>query len=92
MRLRTSPPVPVPYTASPTWASTVGVPSSKGSTFILLASADRPRNMTPSPMPMTTSVCRAFFHAGSLKAGTPFEIASTPVTAAPPEANALART
>jgi hypothetical protein len=26
------------------------------------------------------------------KAGTPFEIASTPVTAAPPEANALATT
>ena len=27
--------MPVPYTASPTWASTVGVPSSKGSTFDL---------------------------------------------------------
>ena len=37
---------------------------------------------------MITSVVRAFFHAGSLKAGTPFEIASTPVTAAPPDANA----
>ena len=38
---------------------------------------------------MITSVVRAFFHAGSRNAGTPFEIASTPVTAAPPEANAV---
>ena len=34
------------------------------------------------------SVVRAFFHSGGLNAGTPFEIASTPVTAAPPEAKA----
>ena len=37
---------------------------------------------------MITSVCRAFFQAGCLNAGTPLEIASTPVTAAPPEAKA----
>ena len=37
---------------------------------------------------MMTSVWRACFHAGSLNAGTPFEMASTPVTAAPPEAKA----
>ena len=41
---------------------------------------------------MSTSVCRACFQAGSRKAGTPLEMASTPVTAAPPEANALAST
>ena len=41
---------------------------------------------------MTTSVWRAFFHAGSLNAGTPLEMASTPVTAAPPDAKALAST
>ena len=41
---------------------------------------------------MMTSVVRAFFHAGFLKAGTPFEIASTPVTAAPPEAKACITT
>ena len=41
---------------------------------------------------MITRVCRACFHAGSLKAGTPLEMASTPVTAEPPEANALAST
>ena len=91
-RLRSLPAVPVPYTASPTWASTVGVPSSNGRTFTLLARAESPRNITPSPAPMITSVCRAFFHAGSRKAGTPFEIASTPVTAEPPEAKALAST
>ena len=33
--------------------------------------------------------CGRCFHAGSLKAGTPLEMASTPVTAAPPEAKAL---
>ena len=33
-------------------------------------------------------VVRALRHSGGLKAGTPFEIASTPVTAAPPEAKA----
>ena len=39
-------------------------------------------------LPIHISVVRAFFHSGCLNAGTPFEIASTPVTAAPPEANA----
>ena len=56
------------------------------------ASADKPRNITPSIVPMITRVERAFFHEGSLNAGTPFEIASTPVTAAPPDANACSTT
>ena len=38
---------------------------------------------------MYMRVVRAFFHSGLRNAGTPLEIASTPVTAAPPEANAL---
>ena len=37
---------------------------------------------------MTVSVVRAFFHSGGLKAGTPSEIASTPVRAAQPELKA----
>ena len=37
---------------------------------------------------MTTSVWRAFLASGALNAGTPFEMASTPVMAAPPEAKA----
>ncbi len=47
-----------------------------------------PRNITPSRLPIHISVVRAFRHSGGLNAGTPLEIASTPVTAAPPEANA----
>ena len=42
---------------------------------------------------MMTSVVRAFFHSGgSLNADTPLEMASTPVTAAPPEAKACRMT
>ena len=44
--------------------------------------------MTPSSPPIHMSVERAFFHSGGLNAGTPLEIASTPVMAAPPEAKA----
>ena len=40
---------------------------------------------------MTISVVRAFFHSGFLKAGTPLEMASTPVIAAPPDAKAWSR-
>ena len=67
---------------------TVGVPASNGRISILAASADRPRNMTPRPVPMSTSVLRALRHSGLRKAGTPLEMASTPVTAAPPDAKA----
>ena len=37
---------------------------------------------------MTVSVVRAFRHSGGLKAGTPFETASTPVIALQPSAKA----
>ena len=62
---------------------TVGVPCSNGAILMAPASSDSPRN-TPSPVPMSTSVWQALRQAGSRKAGTPLEIASTPVTAAPP--------
>ena len=71
---------------------TVGVPFSNGATCMCAASTDRPRNITPSSVPMITSVVRAFFHAGLRNAGTPLEMASTPVTAAPPDANACRTT
>jgi hypothetical protein len=71
---------------------TVGVPSSNGAGCSLDASTDRPRNITPSSEPMMTRVVRALRQAGSLNAGTPLEIASTPVTAAPPEAKAWSTT
>ena len=45
-------------------------------------------NIAPSSVPMVTSVRRAFFHSGGLNAGTPSLIASTPVSALLPDANA----
>ena len=78
----------LPYASWPICEMTVGVPSVNGATCMWLSMIDRPRNITPSSDPMMTSVLRAFFHAGWRNAGTPFEIASTPVTAAPPDANA----
>ena len=61
---------------------------SLGVTCSFIARNESPRNITPSRLPIHISVVRAFSHSGGLKAGTPFEIASTPVTAAPPDANA----
>ena len=43
---------------------------------------------SPRTQPMMTSVRRALSHSGFLNAVTPFEIASTPVTAVPLTANA----
>ncbi len=68
------------------WAMTVL--ESLGTTCIFEASQEMPRNMVPSSTPMTMSVSRACFHSIGLKAGTPLEMASTPVMAAPPEAKA----
>ena len=65
---------------------------SVGTTFNLVAMNDRPRNITPSSPPIHIRVVRAFRHSGGLNAGTPLEIASTPVTAAPPDANACRTT
>src|SRR3954453_18335285 len=62
--------------------------SDVGTTLRWGASHDRPGNITPSSPPIHMSVERAFFHSGFLNAGTPFEIASTPVMAAPPDAKA----
>ena len=45
-------------------------------------------NMLPSRIPMATSVCRALTDSGGLKAGTPLEMASVPVIAVHPWANA----
>ena len=47
-----------------------------------------PTNMTATSRPMTVSVTRAFRHSGGWKAGTPLEMASTPVIALQPSANA----
>ena len=85
-RNRAWPTAPLPYTAWAAWAMTVL--ESLGTTCILAASQEMPRNMEPSRTAMMTSVWRACFHSTGLKAGTPLEMASTPVMAAPPEAKA----
>ena len=77
---------PLPKIARPTSEMTVLV--SLGVTCSFIARNESPRNITPSRLPIHISVVRAFSHSGGLKAGTPLEIASTPVTAAPPDANA----
>ncbi len=53
-----------------------------------VASQEIPRNIVMAITPMTASVSAAFFACGRRKAGTPFEIASTPVSAVEPEENA----
>src|SRR3954463_5595114 len=78
-----------PYTIFPTCEITDGTPPSYGIAWTCAARIDNPRNITPSNDPMMIKVSRAFFHAGGRNAGTPLEIASTPVTAAPPEPNAF---
>ena len=45
--------------------------------------------MVPSRMAIMIRVLAAFFGSGGLKAGTPLAIASTPVRATEPPANAL---
>ena len=47
-----------------------------------------PTNIVPSSPPIHISVVRAFFHSGGRNAGTPFEMASTPVIAVLPDASA----
>ena len=67
---------------------TVGVPSAYGIAWTLVERIERPRNIAPSVVPMMTSVGPRVLHSGFLNAVTPLEIASTPVTAAPPDAKA----
>src|SRR5437867_1830286 len=52
------------------------------------ASTMTPRNMVTEMAPMMARVAAAFFAWGRRNAGTPFEIASTPVRAVDPEENA----
>ena len=44
-----------------------------------------PKNSEPRSTPIQTSVAAAFFDSGRRNAGTPFEIASTPVSATAPD-------
>src|SRR6058998_1137035 len=65
--------------------------SAIGTTCSLEARNDTARNDEPRIRPIHTRVICALRHSGLRNAGTPFEIASTPVTAAPPDAKARKR-
>ena len=54
-----------------------------------MATTVSPTNRTPSSTAMTVIVFAAFFASGGLNAGTPLAMASTPVSATEPPANAL---
>ena len=60
----TRPPTDSPKTRSAIWEITVGVPSAKGTVLRWAPRMDRPRNMTPSRLPMMTRVLRALRQAG----------------------------
>ena len=81
------PSAPWPKIARPTWEMTVFV--SVGTTCSFTVMKESPRNIRPRRLPIHINVVRAFFHSTGLNAGTPFETASTPVTAAPPDAKAF---
>lgn len=57
-------------------------------TLVTAASAMMPQNMVTASRPIIASVVAAFFDLGLRNAGTPLEIASTPVSAAQPEEKA----
>ena len=82
-------PMPVcPKTSLPMSASTVDLPVKSGATCSREARNEIPTNIVPRIRPIAVRVFWAFRHSGALNAGTPFEIASTPVIAVLPDASA----
>jgi hypothetical protein len=69
------------------WASTVMLECGTTSNFLIRI--PRPISMLPSRMPSQTSVCCARRALGWRNSGTALAIASTPVSAEQPEANAF---
>src|SRR5512133_344511 len=63
-----------------------------GRAFMCTARKETPMKSVIAIAPMIRSVRAAFLPAGGRKALTPFEIDSTPVSAAAPDANARRRT
>src|SRR5258705_10017784 len=72
-----------PNTCLPIWANTVTFWLGYGS--IRWARIDTPRNSDPRIVAIHTSVVAAFFDSLRRNAGTPLEIASTPVSATAPD-------
>src|SRR5262245_41075424 len=73
-------------------ATTVDRPEKSGRIWSFAASHEIPRNMVARSKPSATSVWRACFHSIGRNAGTPLEIASTPVIAVLPDASACSAT
>ncbi len=70
---------------------TEGEPPTFGWACIFTASQETPRNMITAIVPRTASVVAALRPWGRRNALTPFAIASTPVSAVEPDANARSR-
>ncbi len=77
----------MPNAPAVSWARIVTPP--RGTTWWAWIRIASPTSITPSSAPSEISVRCAVRTRGSRKAGTPLAIASTPVTAEQPEANAF---
>ena len=82
---------PAPNTEVATSATTDGPPGCVGSTSYARATTVIPTNRIPSRIAITVRVLAAFLASGGLNAGTPLAMASTPVSATEPPANARSR-
>ena len=81
--------VPLPNTAVPSCDITVVFSLGYGPRW--WARICTPMKSVPRMMPIQTRVMAAFFDSGRRKAGTPFEIASTPVSATAPDEKPFSR-
>src|SRR5262245_61445648 len=79
--------VPVPHTAEPSCDITVVFSLGYGPRW--WARTWTPMNSVPRITPIQSNVLAAFFDSGRRNAGTPFEIASTPVSATAPDEKPL---
>src|SRR6478672_4891125 len=78
-----------PNTCLPIWANTVTFSLGYGCRWC--ARIDTARNSVPRIVAIHTSVVAAFFDSLRRNAGTPLEIASTPVSATAPDENPRSR-
>ncbi len=70
------------------WDSTEGLPSGSACADKVTASTVMPPNMVTASTPIAARVAAALRACGARNAGTPLLIASTPVRAVQPDANA----
>src|SRR5258708_9954870 len=74
---------PLPNTCLPIWANAVTLSLGYGCRW--WARIDTPRNSVPRIVAIHVNVVAAFFDSGRRNAGTPLEIASTPLSATAPD-------